>query len=99
MLFAVMIIIGGVTYTLVLNLEHVAQSTNDCYNVLKKQVLKPMKKDTAKAWKDRAKKYEVFKPLSTNTKPSEWWVLLYSILWSFNGLFRKILLVIFLVIL
>ena len=86
MLFAVMIIIGGVTYTLVLNLEHVAQSTNDCYNVLKKQVLKPMKKDTAKAWKDRAKKYEVFKPLSTNTKPSEWWVLWYIVFWPFNAL-------------
>ena len=90
MLFVVMIIIGGVTYTLVLNLEHVAQSTYACYKRLRNQVIKPMKEDTAKVWKDRAKEYEAFQFLPTDAKLSEWWVLWYIILWSFKAPIRKI---------
>jgi hypothetical protein len=89
MLFVVMIIIGGLTYTLVLNLEHVAQSTYDYYNLLKKQVIKPMKGDT-EGWKDRARKYEDFEPVPTDTKPSEWWVLWYTIIWPFKTVAHKI---------
>ena len=89
MLFAVMIIIGGITYTLVLNLENATQSTYNCYNVLKKQVVKPMKGDTG-AWKARAKKYESFEPVPTDTKPSEWWVLWYMIAWPFKTIIRMI---------
>jgi len=90
MLFVVMIIIGGVTYTLVLNLEHVAQSTYAYYKRLRNQVIKPMKEDTAEVWKDRAKEYEAFQFLPTDAKLSEWWVLWYIILWSFKALTRKI---------
>jgi hypothetical protein len=86
MLFVVMVIIGGVTYTLVLNLEHVAQSTYAYYKRLRNQVVKPMKEDTAKVWKDRAKEYEAFQFLPTDAKLSEWWVLWYIILWSFKAL-------------
>jgi hypothetical protein len=89
MLFVVMIIIGGLTYTLVLNLEHVAQSTYAYYKRLRNQVIKPMKEDTAETWKDRAKKYEAFQFLPTDAKLSEWWVLWYIILWSFRALIRK----------
>jgi hypothetical protein len=51
-----------------------------------------MKEDT-EAWKDRTKKYESFQFLPTDTKLSEWWVLWYSILWSFNAFIRNIFLV------
>jgi hypothetical protein len=93
MLFVVMIVIGGVTYTLVLNLEHVAQATYAYYQRLRKQVIKPMKEDTAEAWKDRAKKYEIFQFLPTDAKLSGWWVLWYIILWAVRALIRKISLV------
>jgi hypothetical protein len=93
MLFVVMIIIGGVTYTLVLNLEHVAQSTYASYKRLRNQVIKPMKEDTAKVWKHRAEKYEASQFLPTDTKLSERWVLWYIILWPFKALIRKIRLV------
>ena len=89
MLFAVMIIVGGVTYTLVLNLEQVARSTYDYYKVLKKHVIKSMKGDT-ETWKDRAKKYESFEPVPTDTKPSEWWVLWYIIAWPINTIISVI---------
>jgi hypothetical protein len=91
MLFAVMIIIGGVTYTLVLNLENTTRSIYNYYNVLKKQAVKRMKGDT-EAWKVRAKKYENFEPVPTDTKPSEWWVLGYVIAWPFKIIIRMIVL-------
>jgi hypothetical protein len=48
-------------------------------------MIKPMKGDTA-SWNDLAKKYENFEPLPTNTKPPEWWVLWYVVLWPFSAL-------------
>jgi hypothetical protein len=90
MLFAVMIIIGGVTYTIVLNLENLSQSTYDYYSVLKKRVIKPMKEDSKPAWNERAKKYEEFEPITTKTKPSEWWVLWYTFVSVLKTIIHKI---------
>jgi hypothetical protein len=89
MLFAVMIIIGTVTLALVFNLDHVARSTYGYYDGLKRKAIKPMKKDTD-TWKDLAKKYESFEPLPADTKPSEWWVVWYIILWPFKAIIGKV---------
>jgi hypothetical protein len=78
MLFVVMVIVGLVTYSIVFNLNNIAQSIFNRYDYLKKGLISRMKYDD-ESWRELSRRFDGFRPQRLNTTPSEWWILWYIV--------------------
>jgi hypothetical protein len=83
MLFAVMIVVGTVTYVAVFNLNNIVEAFGEGYARVKRPWVKRMGSED-KPWQTRAANYSAFKPKNPTVFPSEWWVVWYVVGWPFR---------------
>ncbi|CAG8951013.1 hypothetical protein HYFRA_00006410 [Hymenoscyphus fraxineus] len=83
-----MILVGVGTYMAVFNLNNIVKTVSKQYKKIRSLVLESMRKDESPVWKSTGGvfyRYEL-KASPENTKPSEWWILIYQL-----RSFRKLL--------
>lgn len=90
-LIYVVIIVALVTYIIMFNINSLAQGFSQIYDIKKKLILRAMKHDRNEMWKQRARRFEIFRPKHDNPEPSEWYIPLYALLHpaAFLGLGMK----------
>ena len=62
------------------NVNNVVQIFGSVYDTKKKDVVRAMKADSNEKWKQRGRRFEVFRPRHEHPQPSEWYVSLYTLL-------------------
>ncbi|MCJ1419539.1 hypothetical protein MMC32_005894 [Xylographa parallela] len=72
--------VGIATYIVVLNINTIVQSSHTLYNSQKRHLIRAMKADAAAPWRERGKRFEVFRPKHESVRPSEWYLPLYALL-------------------
>ena len=68
------------TYLTMFNVNSIVQLCGTVYDTRKKNIVSAMKADRNEAWKQRGKRFEVFRPKHENPEPSEWYITLYMLL-------------------
>ena len=76
----VIIIVALTTYFIMFNVNNLAQSFGQLYDLKKKGIVHAMKNDPDSTWNRRGKRFEVFRPKSENPEPSEWYIPLYALM-------------------
>ncbi|KAG8528932.1 uncharacterized protein KY384_006621 [Bacidia gigantensis] len=76
----VIILVALTTYSVMFNIDSLAQGFGRVYDIKKKKVVRAMKRDRNETWKLRGKRFEVFRPKSENPEPSEWYIPLYAMM-------------------
>lgn len=79
-LIYVVIIVALVTYFIMFNINSLAQGFGRLYDDKKKYIVRAMKRDRNKAWKQRGQRFEVFRPKHESPEPSEWYIPFYALL-------------------
>ena len=79
-LIYVVIIVALVTYFIMFNINSLAQGFGRVYDNKKKYIVQSMKRDHTEVWKQRAQRFEVFRPKHENPEPSEWYIPIYALL-------------------
>lgn len=79
-LIYVVIIIALLTYFIMFNINSLATGFGRVYGNEKKNIVRAMKRDHNEAWKQRAQRFEVFRPRHESPKPSEWYIPFYALL-------------------
>ncbi|MCJ1390302.1 hypothetical protein MMC18_003160 [Xylographa bjoerkii] len=72
--------VGIATYIVVLNINTIVHSSHALYNSQKRHLIRAMKADDAAPWRERGKRFEIFKPKHESVRPSEWYLPLYALL-------------------
>ena len=62
------------------NVNSLVHFCGSLYDSKKKNIVRAMKVDGNEKWKQRGKKFEVFRPKHEYPEPSEWYISLYSLL-------------------
>ena len=62
------------------NVNSLVHFCGSLYDSKKKDIVRAMKVDGNEKWKQRGKKFEVFRPKHEHPEPSEWYISLYSFL-------------------
>ena len=62
------------------NVNSLVHFCGSLYDSKKKNIIRVMKLDGNDKWKQRGKKFEVFRPKHEHPEPSEWYISLYSFL-------------------
>ena len=62
------------------NVNNFVQFCGSIYDAKKKGVVRAMKADTNERWKQRGRRFEVFRPKHDHPEPSEWYITFYSLL-------------------
>ena len=60
------------------NINSLAQGFGNLYNIRKRRVVHAMKSDKSSTWRDRAQRFEVFRPKHEKPQPSEWLIPAYA---------------------
>lgn len=79
-LLVVILLVAFTTYLTIFNLSSLVSIFSHLYASKKRHVVTQMKSDSRPAWKNRAERFEVFRPKHENPEPSEWYVALYAVL-------------------
>lgn len=79
-LLVVISLVAFTTYFTIFNLTSLVTIFSHLYASKKRHVVTQMKSDSRPAWKNRAERFEVFRPKHENPEPSEWYVALYAVL-------------------
>jgi hypothetical protein len=74
------------TYILVFNLNSLIKASQARYLHFKGNVVEEMMNDSRSAWVETGMKFNMYKPMNApkESKPSEWWVLVYQVLRIFR---------------
>lgn len=62
------------------NVNSLVHLCGSLYDAKKKNIVRAMKVDGDDKWKQRGKRFEVFRPKHEHPEPSEWYISLYSFL-------------------
>lgn len=62
------------------NVNSLVRICGSIYDAKKKDIVRAMKADTDATWKQRGRKFEVFRPKYEHPEPSEWYITLYTLL-------------------
>lgn len=62
------------------NINNIVETFGKVYDLKKKRVVRAMKADQSRAWKQCGRRFEVFRPKHENPEPSEWLIPLYILL-------------------
>ena len=74
------ILVALLTYLTMFNVNSLVHLCGSLYNTKKKNIVRAMKVDGNDKWKQRGKRFEVFRPKHEHPQPSEWYISLYSFL-------------------
>ena len=62
------------------NVNSLVHICGSVYDAKKKSIVRAMKADTDETWKQRGRKFEVFRPKHEHPEPSEWYITFYTLL-------------------
>lgn len=62
------------------NVNTLVHICGSIYDAKKKNIVRTMKIDTDETWKQRGRRFEVFRPKHKHPEPSEWYITLYTLL-------------------
>jgi len=79
-LIITIILVAAMTYLSMFNVNNMVRWWSTLYGNRKKDVVSAMKADQHEAWKQRGKRFEVFRPKHENPEPSDWYITLYTLL-------------------
>jgi hypothetical protein len=89
-----MVAVSLATYILVFNLNSLVKASQARYLSFKGNVVDQMINDPRASWMEMGMKFDRYKPrnMPKESKPSEWWVLLYQVLkvFRFIGISRNV---------
>ncbi len=80
-MFGVMIALGVITYTIVLNLNNLSRTAYRRYEAIKRPWIKKMSDESNNVWSSRAQRYKGFKMRRIDSSPSEMLLVWYIITW------------------
>lgn len=87
-LACVMVAVALATYILVFNLNSLVKASQTRYLIFKCNVVDQMMNDPRASWMETGIKFDRYKPrnMPKESKPSEWWVLVYQALKVFRSI-------------
>lgn len=74
------LVVAFVTYLTMFNVNSLVQFGGSLYDAQKKDIVRAMKADKDEIWKQRGKRFEVFRPKHEHPEPSEWYISMYMLL-------------------
>jgi len=85
------IIVALSTYIIVFHLDNLVYHTSSAYTPMRDKIISRMKNDSHEHWTTKGKQFATFQPKHERLRPSEWWVLLFSVKTLFTSLYRFLL--------
>jgi hypothetical protein len=84
----VAIVVGIITYAIVLNMDFLNKKLNAYYHPRRQYLVNEMKKESG-YWEKKGNRFERFQPTTDNQVPTEWWIPLYLFRTIFTRIFGR----------